>query len=276
VAKNISLEAEKAEIDPHQLVFVGGIAIFLHAKKFLGNKTVNLWRGTDDVDIVVTERGGIGKILAGLQKSDKYEYIDPVPSHFNDKQTWKVQNKPHGFLAEPDRSCDVDIYFLNKDSRNVNFNTRRISPYPNNFITEPVVLRNIAEGFTKYKPESLVAVPSILDCLIMKLDVAGSSGKLRSKDENDILSLFMVAEKQGVNESYLLQRAINNIEGAKKLQIITDELTKTFSGVINCYQNGNISGDRKVFLPSKDYIKESNSSLQSMGLSKKHIWKLIA
>lgn len=274
VAKDISLEAEKAEIDPHQLVFVGGIATFLHAKEVLGNKTINLWRGTDDVDIVVTERGGIGKILAGLQKSDKYEFIDPVPSHFIDKQTWKVQSKPHGYLAEPSRSTDVDIYFLNKESKIVDFNIHKISPYPDNFITEPIVLRNIAEGFTDDK--SLVAIPSLLDCLIMKLDVAGTSGKLRGKDENDVLSLLMVAEKQGINESFLIKRAINNIEGARKLKIISDQLTKTFSDVINCYQNGKISGDRKVFLPSKDYIKSSKASLDSMGLGKKHIWGFIA
>ncbi|HJX01960.1 MAG TPA: hypothetical protein VJ348_02150 [Candidatus Humimicrobiaceae bacterium] len=260
VAKNISQEAEKAEIDPHNLVFVGGFAVFLHAKEALGNKAVNLWRGTHDIDIVVTERGGIGKILSGIQKSDKYEYIDPVQSHFNDKQTWKIQNKPHGYLADPDRSCDVDIYFLNKESRSVDFNNRKISPYPDNFITEPVVLKNITEGFTKSK--TLIAVPSILDCLIMKLDVAGSSGKLRSKDENDILSLFMVAEKQGINESYIIQRAINNIEGAKKLKVITGELTNTFSGVIKCYENGNIASDRKEFLPSKDYIKRSKVRLE--------------
>src|SRR4030042_3596120 len=139
VAKDISFEAKKTDIDPHNLVFVGGIATFLHAKEVLGNKVVSLWRGTHDVDIVVTERGGIGKILSGLQKSEKYEYIDPAPSHFIDKQTWKVQSKPHGFLADSDRSTDVDIYFLNKESKRVDFNNRGISPYPKNFITEPIV-----------------------------------------------------------------------------------------------------------------------------------------
>jgi hypothetical protein len=271
VAKDITLEAEKAEIDPHQLVFVGGIATFLHAKEVLGDKAVNLWRGTVDVDVVVTEKGGIGKILAGLQKSDKYEFIEPVPSHFMDKQTWKVQSKSHGFLAEPDRATDVDIYFLNKDSKNVEFNERKISPYPDNFITEQVVLKKITKDFTK--AESLVAIPSLLDCLIMKLDVAGKSGKLRGKDENDVLTLLMVAEKQGIKEFFLIKRAIENTLGSDKLRKIPHALRNTFSGVINCYQHGNITSDRKVFLPSKDYIKENKAMLDEWIKENETIYK---
>jgi len=260
LARDVSEESDKAGIDPHQLVFVGGFAAFLHAKEVLGNKAVNIWRGTHDVDVVVTERGGMGKILAGLQKSEKYQYIDPVPSHFVDKQTWKIQAKPHGFLQEKDRCIDVDIYFLNKDTNKVEFNFRKISSYPDNFITQPVILSNLSGGFTK--DERKIATPSILDCLIMKMDVATIVGKLRPKDQNDVLSLFMSAEKRGINESDLINGVLNTMDGSKNINKVKNEMKRTFSEVIKCYNKGNIASDRKIFIPSYDYLKRGDNTLK--------------
>jgi len=262
LAKNISKETGDAGIDPHQVVFVGGFATFLHSKQELGNRVVNFWRGTHDVDIVITDRGGTGKILAGLQKAGQYQFVDSAPSHFVNKQTWSLQNKPQGFLSEEARITDVDVYFLNKQSGNVIFNDRQISPYPAKFITEPVKMNSFSYGLNKAQ----VAIPSIVDCLIMKLDIIKFSDKLREKDKNDILSLLMVAERKGINETDLLRKTLDNVNGRGVMKKVSKELEGVFTGLIQCYKHGNISPDRKIFLPSEDYVKRSRDRLTSVHL----------
>lgn len=261
LAKNISKETCNAGIDPHQVVFVGGFATFLHTKQALGDRVVNFWRGTDDVDMVITSRGGTGKILAGLQKSGQYQYVDSAPSHFVDKQTWSLLKNPQGFLPEEARTTDVDVYFLNKNSGNVRFNERTISPYPGKFITEPVELVGLMDGTN----ESKIAIPTITDLLLMKLDIINLSKnkKLRDKDTNDVLSLLMVAERKGLDGSDLIKNILLHINGKKEKKRVVDELTGVYTNLIQCYRYGNIPVDRKIFLPTIDYIKRSRDGLNS-------------
>jgi len=256
LAKDISFGAKEGGIEPSQIVFVGGFAAFLHAKMAIGNKAVNKWRGTEDVDMVITERGGTGKILAALQKSNEFQFIDSAPSHFVNKQTWRVQNKPQGYLTEPDRSTDVDVYFLDNKANKVIFNDRKISPYPDKFIANKVELVNFSRGLKK----SSIAIPSVEDCLIMKLDVARVSDKLREKDIYDIISLFTVAEKRGIKESDLLRTIYDNTPESDR-QKIKGELLKIFSGLTKCYQDDPIAVEGRVFLPSNVYVKSCRDVL---------------
>ncbi len=264
LAKDLSEEAKEARIDPHQIVLVGGFATFLHTKEALGNKVVNFWRGTHDVDLVITQRGGTGMLLAGLQESGNYQYIDSARSHFINKQTWNIQNKPKGYLLEKQRDIDIDVYFLDKDRNSVDFNGRFISPYPNNFITEPVNLVNILNDGKINK----IAIPSVTDLILMKLDIIKFSAKLRDKDKNDILSLLMVAEKRGLTGVNILTNTLKNIKGDNDKKLATEELNNLFTSVIQCYKSGKIPLDRKIFLPSEEYIRKSRDVLTSENLGK--------
>lgn len=255
LARDIADAAESAGIDSKNLVFVGGIAVFLHARNILGNRAVPQWRGTVDVDVVVTERGGVGKLLANLQNSGRYEYIDPLKSHFPDKQAWRVQAWDRGFLPERKRLIDVDIYFPNPGPGRaaIEFNARRIHPFPEPFIREQVESYVITR---KGRPIE-VAVPSLLDCLIMKLDVAAVSEDFRDKDRMDILTLLMVAEQRGLDGVEILTTAVEATHNSRARRFVLSDLASVTRTAVDCYQKGNFTQEQMLFFPSLGYLKQA-------------------
>ena len=260
LTQDIADQASLSGVKAQNLVFLGGIAIYLHSRKALGDKVVNRWRGTHDIDLVVTEKGGAGKILSGIQKSHNYEYIEPLRSHFPDKQTWEIKSQGKGYLNDKERTIDIDVYLTNSATGYTNLNGRQIGAYPDKFISQPV--ETITTG-AKYKTAE-VAVPSLLDCLIMKLDVAATDGKLRNKDRSDILCLLMINEKQGGDGQQFINQAIDKISGSKKIKPVLAEMESLFTNILNCYRKRKIDPEMTGFIPSEKCLKRCKETTQNI------------
>ena len=259
------VKASKEEgIDAHNLVFIGGIATFLHAQNTVGDRVVNRWRGTRDIDVVVLEGGGAGKIGSRLNKEADYESVSSINSHFKDKKTIQIVTHPKGVLPRSERDINIDLYSPDDNSRTLRLNNRILKAYPEPFIKQPIETLDI-KG-------SKVSLPSILDCLIMKFDVTTVSDHLRKKDKNDILTLFMVAEntKKGLENSEILEnpklllgKLIESYDNNRDRNKVIGELSGIFNGLAECQRKGKIPLDMKIFLPSENYQRVCRETLKT-------------
>lgn len=258
LTNDIAREAEIAGIKPHDLIFIGGIAIYLHALRNIGSKTATRWRGTHDIDLLVMDKGGSGKILTALRGSGKYKYVKSTVSHFTGKKTWEFQFRPKGYLEEEKNRLDLDVYGLEGQTNSIVFNKRTIKPYPHDFIAEPVRLTSISSGLNRHS----VAIPSPLDCLIMKLDVACIDGKLREKDKSDILTLLTISEREGKPATECFRGALFHIYGDRETNLVLTELKDLLSLASKCQrQSGSEMG---IFTPSFDYLQSCLEAIKQM------------
>lgn len=259
------ISASKEEgVNPDNLVFIGGIATYLHAKNTIGSRVVNRWRGTHDVDVVVLEAGGAGKIVSRLIKEAGYKSTSSTKSHIDNKKTITIVTHPNGSLSENESGVDIDLYSTEDKSNNVRLNKRILNAYPKPFIKQPV--ESLEIGGAK------VSLPSVLDCLIMKFDVVTVSPELRKKDKNDILTLFMVSEnnKKGQrgsnvieNPKELLRMLIESYDSNRDRKIIISELSSIFNDLAECQRKGKIPLDMKIFLPSDNYQRVCREALKA-------------
>lgn len=259
------VNASKDEgINPNNLVFIGGIATYLHARNTIGNRVVNRWRGTHDVDVVILEAGGAGKIVSRLNKEAGYESVSSTDSPHDDKKTIELVSHPNGSLSRNESDVDIDLYSTEDNSNAVRLNNRILKAYPNPFIKQPVESREL--GGVK------ISLPSVLDCLIMKLDVATVSDQLRKKDKNDILTLFMVAENNKKmpnnsnvieNPKELLSTLIGSYDSNKDRKKIIGELSGIFNGIAECQRKGKVPLDMKIFIPSENYQRVCREALKT-------------
>jgi hypothetical protein len=243
--------ANETGIEPHNVIIVGGIAIFQHVLETVGNSATTRFRGTHDIDLVVTENGAPQRIIQRLANQvgrGEIRHLEVQPSHFLDKDTWTVEVNGGGFLARKDRLIDVDIYSP-KDSRGVvNFNGRTLGQWPRNFITEPVKLTAIRGNCQKSK----AALPSLTDCLIMKLDVAATSGQFRAKDREDVLSLMAVLEKEGAKPGEVLKTATDYFYRFSSLTAYKRAVT-ALKSLFSSQRNSPI---KTGFTPTSPYLGE--------------------
>ncbi|GEM_PF-5925161 len=252
------VEASKhSGIQPEKMVFIGGFAAFLHLREVVGTKALPRWRGTEDIDIAIFERGGSAKLIKGIERRsvDKAFEIKYKHPHFPDKASCEINGKGKGFLDPKQRWVDLDLYSPSEVSHNkIHFNNRVLGGFPDNFITEPVIVRENA------------SVPTIADCLILKLDIVNYTSKsdLRLKDKIDILSLLLSGESYGIRVDSLLKSVLSRVD-----RFWLGRTKQIFSGVLSMAKS--FEGNPYVFLPSvqylksaKDYLSKSTSELDNI------------
>ncbi|OGM78343.1 hypothetical protein A2188_01715 [Candidatus Woesebacteria bacterium RIFOXYA1_FULL_43_9] len=250
--------ANEAHIDPHDVIIVGGIAVFHHALSVLGQKAATYWRGTHDIDLVITQRGAAQQIMTVLSNQSgkkTIENIEANSSHFSDKDTWTVEVVGNGSLGKSQRRIDIDIYRpKNDEQQTTKFNQRTLGRYPGNFITRPVKMVTIGKSCQSPK----AALPCLTDCLILKLDVAALSSKLRDKDILDVLLLTAISERKGINPRDVFHPAVDNF-----FRFSSQATSHTVAQAIRSLPKNGQRNDRGAgFSPSCSYL---DSCIRAIG-----------
>lgn len=259
-ASGLIRAGERSGINPKDLIYIGGFATYLHLRSVVGDMAVTHWRGTKDVDLMVFERGGGKRLIKGIERRGNYgdAEIKYKQSHFVDKDSFEVVFPTQGYLKEEAAKVDLDVYSPQKDSRYIHMNERQLARFPEPFLSSKVETYVIKDQGHPVE----VSVPSIADCMILKLDVVNYSknNNLRDKDKSDLLTLLYVAEAKGMDATVLIREVFSYIGGA-----IQSKTAEQLLGAINLIDSKKRQDLKKqgvlLFEPSKTYADAARSFL---------------
>ncbi len=159
---------------------IGGGAVLLHIANTIGIENISSWRGTHDMDIVVT-RFGVRKVLSGYYKDfDEYNSLS-----FTNKKKISLKDR------DASDSVDLDIYIPDKNNK-LNIGDFKLDKRIMGDL-QPIKVLGIE-----------TQVPKLHDLLSMKLYVSkDGDGLPREKDMSDILNLMGCIERNnGLRRKY--------------------------------------------------------------------------
>lgn len=262
-ATNLVKSAEQGNIKPQHLVFIGGFAAYFHLREALGRQTMFKWRGTHDLDIVIFEKNGAAKLVGAARQIGAFEEVTYEESlSLPDKYSSAVMTlKGRGYLSPEKRHVEVDLYTLNPRTGTVQINNRHLRPHPAQFITEQVQMLPIREeDKRKGLPELRVTVPSLVDTIILKLDIIQYSPGFRDKDASDILGLLRVAELKGVEARDVLNKTLSRVEPMEFWVKTRDELTRLIG---SAQRKASLVRQEAALVPSLRYLTALNEALKN-------------
>src|SRR3990167_1936442 len=238
------------QMQPNDLVHIGGAAIFYHSYKALGPLAVPNFRGTHDLDIISFRRGSLQRALEKLAADPRSTLRDfeTSSSHIPDKKTVHLRfkkNRGSNSLS----ALDIDYFESHRDQ--VILNDRRVSKDrivldPPEQLELPTLSPQIDKG--------LISVPSLRDSFIIKMDIVDFSKRgLRSKDRIDVLTIFALCKSLGHDCNYLLD-AMSKVSSLDNTIAKLEELEDLFS---DPRQEIEIMGKTNPLLPSIGQITES-------------------
>ena len=238
------------QMQPNDLVHIGGAAIFYHSYKALGPLAVPNFRGTHDLDIISFRRGSLQRALEKLAADPRSTLRDfeTSSSHLPDKKTVHLRfkkNRGSNSLS----ALDIDYFESHRDQ--VILNDRRVSKDrivldPPEQLELPTLSPQIDKG--------LISVPSLRDSFIIKMDIVDFSKRgLRSKDRIDVLTIFALCKSLGHDCNYLLD-AMSKVSSLDNTIAKLEELEGLFS---DPRQEIEIMGKTNPLLPSIGQITES-------------------
>ncbi|OGD89773.1 hypothetical protein A2W45_02740 [Candidatus Curtissbacteria bacterium RIFCSPHIGHO2_12_41_11] len=238
------------QMQPNDLVHIGGAAIFYHSYKALGPLAVPNFRGTHDLDIISFRRGSLQRALEQLAGDPRSMLRDfeISSSHIPDKRTVHLRfkkNRGSNSLS----ALDIDFFESHRDQ--VNLNDRRVSK--NRIVLDPPEQLELPT-FNPQRDRGLVGVPSLRDTFIIKMDIVDFSKLgLRSKDRIDVLTIFALCKALGHDYDYLLN-AMSQVSSFRSTMAKLKELERLFS---DNREETEIMGKTNPLLPSKEQIGEA-------------------
>lgn len=261
-AVNLVRSAEQGGIEPQHLVFIGGFAAYFHLRSVLGRQTMFKWRGTHDLDTVIFKKDGAARLIGAARQIGAFKEVTYKKSHLPDKASSTVMTlKGRGYLSPEKRHVEVDLYILNPRTGTVQINNRHLRPHPAQFITEQVQTLPIREeDKRKGLPELRVTVPSLVDTIILKLDIIQYSPGFRDKDDSDVLGLLRVAELKGVEARDVLREALSRIEPMDFWIKTRDELSRLIG---SAQRKASLVRQEAALVPSLRYLTALNEALKN-------------
>lgn len=245
--QSIGQAATEMDLHPEDMVHIGGTANFYRCYQAFGPRAVMLFRGTHDMDIISFNQGKVQQVLdrvRAMPDSPIVGYTIGKAVGLPDKKSAYVQlattNNP-GIST----GFEMDIY----ESR-----TGRIK-FNNRLVTKDKIILDPPEELSLPKHRGMVAVPSIRDNFLIKMDIVDfSRSGLRPKDQFDILVTLKLCSALKCNFTDLLDAlAQTSDQYSLKEKLLT--LEKLLSNPKEAL--GVLPGDYP-FLPS---VEEINSSL---------------
>ena len=160
---------------------IGGGATLLHIANTIGIENISSWRGTHDMDIVVTKYG-----VRGALKSFFSEYEEYNSSSVKNKKKIEIKE------IKANEGVQLDLYVPTKNQKSINIDGTKISS------------RMLKELKTINVLGIKTRVPKLHDLLAMKINIStDGTGLPRSKDMSDIINLIGCIEKnQDIKEKY--------------------------------------------------------------------------
>lgn len=223
---------------------IGGGATLLHIANTIGIENIDKWRGTHDMDIVVTNYGVRGTLESFFPKYEEYNSAS-------------IENKKKIEIKDPQAqdSVQIDLYFPNHKNK-INIDGYQV---PKRIINE---LKTIKILGIKAK------VPKLHDLIAMKLKVSTKNTQLpRKKDMEDIKNLIGCIEKnQGIKERYNTNKKLAKYL-YNKLNGTSNKLPKRLYDVINYSKQNQL--DYIITAPSLNLINEYKYYYEEMEEEKK-------
>lgn len=160
---------------------IGGGATLLHIANTIGIENISSWRGTHDMDIIVTNYGVRGALESFFSEYEEYN-------------SSSIKNKKKIEIKDPTAKDKVqlDLYLPTKNQKNINIDGTIISS------------RMLKELKTINVLGIKTRVPKLHDLLAMKINISTEeTGLPRSKDMSDIINLIGCIERnQDIKEKY--------------------------------------------------------------------------
>jgi len=186
--KEILAMAYQSGIPETDIVNIGGATAMLHSNSSQNTtRWSSGWRGTHDLDIVLTFQGGRELFVQTLKEQGVEVSSSRRSGSIRDKWALEIELGTGKGAFRQGRILEIDIYTATNNKGDAKINNRTIHAFPHNFITEPVGQFQV--GHTTY------TVPSVIDCLALKTDVIP---QVRDKDRIDINALLFAAENYGI------------------------------------------------------------------------------
>lgn len=256
---SLLIEMERVGVElglrPEDLVHIGGTAVFYHAYHAFGPKALPNFRGTHDMDIISFSQGSLQRVLDRIMKDSNSlvrEY-HISRSHLPGKRTIHVtldkSNDPGGLSA-----FDIDYYEFT--GRTVTFNDRQITK--TRIVLDPPERLEL-QTLNPQRDRGLVAVPSLRDSFIIKMDIVDYSRLgLRSKDKLDVLTIFAICKTLGHDYNYLLE-ALVQTSSKDSVNLKLTELEKLFT---TPRREIAIMGSSNPLLPTQEQITQALNSVK--------------
>lgn len=190
------------DLNPEDIVHVGGTANFYRCYQAFGPKTVFHFRGTHDMDVVCFNQGSVQRTLDELKEKGQSvvaDYSVRKSSSLPDKKSIyvKLNNKSNPGLST---GFEIDVY--ESGSGVIRFNDHLMTR--GKIVLDPPEVLELKTNNPR-KTRGLVSVPSLRDAFIIKMDIVDySRSGLRQKDELDILTTLSICKALGRDFEELL------------------------------------------------------------------------
>lgn len=204
---------ETSGLEPMDMVHIGGTALWYRLKAAFGSEVQ--FRGTHDVDVITWIPGHAQRICqAVVSLTNDYftgAYELNKSSSIADKLVAIIHTTP-SILAGQKNEIPLDMYFSDNPAKTVAFNNRRFTQIDPETKLPKIVIDTPEIILTQYDYANQVAVPSLRDHIILKLDILDSSRSgLREKDIYDIFAIIKLLEYQGVDIERFSRSLITDI-----------------------------------------------------------------
>lgn len=232
---SINSTARSGGLKPEDIINLGGNAVYCWMSYYLGNNSVTSFRGTHDLDFLVSNKGLFDYVLDSLEDSGGVkEYENRSAIGLEDKYSYEVLAPAAlGFSTK----LEIDVYA--PSSEGVSFNRRVLS--------NSIVVREapVDLGFA--------TVPSLFDLFLLKMDIClDSRSGLRDKDGVDIAAIAVIAgdDFPGFIRGMIEDSCRSGVQ-LKDIKLQLDELFKLF---------GRLSTQDSSYRPILEEIKKERTS----------------
>ncbi len=212
---SINSTARSGGLRPEDIINLGGNAVYCWMSYYLGPNSVTNFRGTHDLDFLVSNKGLFDYVLDSLKDSGgvkKYENRSAIG--LEDKYSYDVIAPAIlGFSG----GLEIDVYAPSSDG--VRFNRRVLS--------NSMVVREVPVDL------GFATVPSLFDLFLLKMDIClDSRSGLRGQDGVDIAAIAVMAGNDfpGFIKG-MIKDSCNSGVSIKNIRVQLDELYKLFKSL---------------------------------------------
>lgn len=187
----LAVVAEELKLRPEDIVHIGGTANYYRCYETFGPAAAMHFRGTRDMDLISFRQGAIQNVIERIASLPN----SPI-NNFEIQRAYGLPNKKSITLLfnkdnDPGNLKELEIDVYESAFGVIRFNKR--------IMTEKEIILDPPEKLDLPGYKGLVAVPSLRDAFIIKMDIVDTSrAGLRLKDQFDILVTLKLCNERGV------------------------------------------------------------------------------
>lgn len=217
--REVGTTVRELGIPPETIVHIGGSAQFHRCCQVFSNLAIPHFRGTHDIDVLCFSRGAMQRVLDFMctRKNSLIEgYSFNNSTSLPDKKSLLVDLKK-GMDPSLPTKVELDV-FEPSNGNGIRYNGRVL--HKDRIILDPPEILDLPNG------QSAVAVPSLRDYFVFKMDVCDfSQSGLRPKDTHDIFVMLRMVHDLGVDFKTLCYALVEDCREQEKKIVGLKELS---------------------------------------------------